>query len=178
MGLLVDTRNTLRTMLSKCYALQHWGSNTFSEAQLLARIYTDCLPDPANGKAHTLAEFNAFRPFLLVGINAANPLSLKKDAVGGTIGDFAISGSLIVAIDQTVSGNSEQAIDNNFQTLIDSVICSGNPNQPGLLELTNTAGSLAITDIVVDGIFRMQPEEVISKGDAQRAYLRIEWAVK
>jgi hypothetical protein len=165
-------------MLSKCYHLQQWNGRGFTESQLYNRIYANCLPDPENGVAHTLEELNAFRPFVLVGINAANPLSLKKDAVGGTLGDFAISGSLIVAIDQLVVGESESEIDDAFQTLIDNVICSGNPSQPGLIELMNTAGSLAITDIVVDGIFRMQPEEVISKGDAQRAYLRIEWSIK
>jgi hypothetical protein len=178
MGALVESRECLRRMLSRVHALQNWGNRTFTEQQLLARIYVNTLPDPQSGTTHTKSEFEAFRPFVLIGINPAGSLAMRRDAMAGGLGAFQVSGSLVVAIDQEVDGDSEAEIDANFETFIDSVIQTGNPAQPGLIDLVGTEDSLFIVELHIEGIFRMQPEEIVSKGDAQRAYLRIDWGVR
>src|SRR5574343_441456 len=141
MGLMINARDCLRRMLSRCYALQNWSGNAFSEAQLLARIYANAIPDPSgNSVEHSLSELNALRPYIIVGQNFSVPMSLKRDAIGGSFGSFSPSGSLMVILDQV-----------------------------------GQADSLSIKNIVVEGIYRIEPEQVMSKGDAQRAYIRVDW---
>src|SRR5574343_372413 len=120
MGLMINARDCLRRMLSRCYALQNWSGNAFSEAQLLARIYANAIPDPAgNSVEHSLSELNALRPYIIVGQNFSVPMSLKRDAIGGSFGSFSPSGSLMVILEQIAVGASESEIDTNFETLID-----------------------------------------------------------
>lgn len=179
MGAMIQAREALKSMLAKCVALRVWNGVNYTEQQLLDRIHFDVLPDPANGVSHTREEYQAYRPFVLLGINAANPYSIKRDASGSTLGSWAPSGSFMIAIDQAVDSNSSEAESEEvFQSLVDAVISTGDPNNPGLVEQIGLEGSLAITEITVEGIFRMMPEEVVSKGDAQRAYIRVEWGVK
>lgn len=173
---IMEAREALKTMLTKCAALQGWG---YTEVQLQDRIHFDALPDPANGVSHTAEEYKAFRPFVIVGVNATNPLTIKRDGVGGGLGTWGLSGSMMIAVDQAVNeSSSEQENEEDFQSRIDALISTGNPATPGLVELIDQAGSLAINEIAIEGFFRVLPEEVVSKGDAQRAYIRIDWGVK
>lgn len=176
---MISAREALKSMLAKCVALRNWNGANYTDLQIRDRIHFDVLPDPANGVSHTREEYQAFRPFVLLGINAANPYSIKRDASGSTMGSWAPSGSFMIAIDQAVNPDAaEQENEESFQSLIDAVISTGDPNNPGLVEQIGLAESLSITEITVEGIFRMMPEEVVSKGDAQRAYIRVEWGVK
>jgi hypothetical protein len=174
MGLLLDTQDCLRRMISRCVALQSWSGNTFTEAQLLDRVYLDAIPEPAVGSVHTLEELQALRPFVLVGINSESPIRIQRDAMGGG-SSFTPSGSLVMMIEQATEGDTEAEIDRNFATKLESFLFSGNPSQPGLIDQLDAADSIAIQEIHGEGIFRVQPEDEVSKGSAQRAYFRIDW---
>lgn len=177
MGLILDTQDCLRRMISRCTALQSWSGNTFTEAQLLARVYLDAIPDPAVGTLHTLEELESLRPFVLVGVNSQSPIRVQRDAMGGG-SSFTPSGSLMVMIEQETSGATEAEIDRNFTTKLEAFLYSGNPSQPGLIDQLDSADSIAIQEITGEGIYRVQPEEEVSKGSAQRAYFRIDWGTK
>jgi hypothetical protein len=143
---------------------------------LLARVYLDAIPEPANGPTHTLEELETLRPFVLIGINSQNPIRILRDAMGGGA-SFTAKGSLMLMIEQDTVGDTEAEIDRNFTELIEAFLHTGNVSQPGLMDQLDAADSLAIQEIVCDGIYRVQPEEEISKGSAQRAYFRIDWGV-
>lgn len=177
MGLILDTQDCLRRMISRCTALQSWSSKTFTEAQLLARVYLDAIPGPANESVHTLAELEALRPFVLVGVNSQSPIRIQRDAMGGG-SSFSPSGSLMVMIEQKTVGLTEAAIDRNFALKLEAFLHSGNPSLPGLIDQLDSADSIAIQEIHGEGIYRVQPEEEVSKGSAQRAYFRIDWGTR
>lgn len=178
MGLLLDPQDCLRRMVSRCFALQTWQGNNFTEAQLLSRVYLDVLPDPADGSpTHTREELEAFRPYVIVGINGDSPVRIMRDAMGGGCA-FTAKGSLIVILEQDAIGNSESEIDRNFITTVESFLQTGNSVQPGLIDQLDRADSLAIQEITCEGIFRVVADEEVSKGVAQRAYFRIDWGVQ
>lgn len=177
MGLLLDSQDCLRRMVSRCVALQSWGGNTFTEAQLLARVYLDAIPGPATGTMHTLAELEYLRPFVLIGIDGQLPIKIQRDAMGGGV-SFLPSGSLMLMLEQETVGNTEAEIDRNFTSKIEQFLFSNDPVNPGLLDQLDQADSIAIQEVNCEGIYRVQPEEEVSKGSAQRAYFRIEWGVQ
>lgn len=177
MGLMLDAQDCLKRMVSRCVALQSWSGNTFTEAQLFERIYTDAIPEPDNGSTHTLAELQALRPFVVLGIAASSPVRIVRDAMGGG-GSFQVSGSLSLLIEQATEGTTESEIDRNFNQKIESFLFTNSSASPGLLDQLDKADSLAIQEIHCEGFFRVIPEEEISKGEAQRAYFRIDWGVK
>lgn len=174
MGMILDAQDCLVRMLSRCHALQNWGSATYTESQLLERIYVEAIPEPANGSTHTKAELEDLRPYVLVGADTDRAISIKRDGMGGG-SSFNPSGSLLVMIEQQVIDGTEAEIDRDLYTLLDGMLYTGNAAEPGLLDQLDQADSINIMKIDCQGIFRIMPEEVVSKGDAQRAYLRIEW---
>lgn len=176
MGVILDPQNGLRRMVSRCFALQTWQGNIFSESQLLSRIYLNSIPDPQNGSSHTLAELVALRPFVIVGVSGDAPCRLMRDAMGGG-GTFTAKGSLMVMLEQDAIGDSEAEIDFNFMTTLEGFLQTGNGSQPGLIDLLDQSDSLAIQSIECEGVYRAQPDEEISKGVAQRAYFRVDWGV-
>ena len=155
MGLVLDTQDCLRRMISRCVALQSWSGNTFTEAQLLARVYLDAIPGPANGSVHTLDELEALRPFVLVGVNSQSPIRIQRDATGGG-SSFTPSGSLMVMIEQDTEGATEAEIDRNFASKLESFLYTGNPSLPGLIDLLDAADSIAIQEIHSEGIYQVQ----------------------
>lgn len=177
MGALIKSQECLRRMLSRVHALQNWGDNTFTESQLLARIYEDAIPDPADGSIHTLEYINSIRPFVVVGVDASNPITYKRDSMGGGGGVFAPEGSLLFFIEQNANGNSESEIDREFSALIDSMLFTGDSEEPGLLDLTGRDDSLWIKQAECTGVYRVAPEEIVSRGDAVRAYFSVRWGV-
>ena len=175
MGILRDPQACLRRMLSKCHALQTWNGATYTEAQLLTRIYLDVMPDPANGSTHTPDELNALRPFIVVGVSGQNPVVMKRDAMGGGGGAYDLSGSLVIMLEQNAVGDDEAEVDANFIDLLERMFYTGNDAQPGLMDLTGLADSIAIKTINLEVIARSQPDEIVSFGDAQFARIRIDW---
>lgn len=174
MGFLTDHQQCFRRMLSRCYALQNWGTNTFTEAELLARVYENAVPAPANGPVHTLAELEALRPFVVVGVDSVNALKLRRDAFGGA-GSFLPSGHIVFFIEQAANGETESEIDSNFLAVIENMLQTNNPSQPGLMDLEDTEDSLKINELTLEGVFSTEQEDEISKGRAQRAYFRVTW---
>jgi hypothetical protein len=177
MGVLLDAQDCFRRMLARVHALQNWGSNTFTEAELLARIYIDVAPEPENGDSHTVEELNELRPFIVVGISANNAIGLKRYAMGGGGGSFTPFGSLIFFVEQNAVGDTEAEVDREFATVLDSMLFTGDRDQPGIVDLTGDSDTLAIKQIVCDGIYRIEPDEVASKGDSLRAYFRVDWGI-
>ncbi len=177
MGLLLDPQDCLRRMVSRCVALQTWQGNTFSQSQLLARVYLDTIPEPANGSVHTLEELKTLRPFALIGVSGDSPIELLRDAMGGGC-SFTAKGSLMIMLEQDAIDGTESQIDREFLTTIESFLQTGSTVQPGLIDQLDQADSIAIQRITCEGIFRVQPEEEVSKGIAQRAYFRVEWGTQ
>jgi len=161
-------------MLSKCYALQHWQGATYTEAELLDRIYLDALPDPDDGSSRTKEESEALRPFIVLGADVGSPLTIRKVAGGG--GNwFDSSGMINCYIEQAAVGDTESEIDRSFQETMEQTLKSGNPSQPGLLEQVDQSGSLNISSITVMGPYRIDHEEVEAMGDCQMFRLQVRW---
>jgi hypothetical protein len=176
MGVLLDAQDCFRRMLSRVHALQNWGSNTFTESELLARIYLDVAPEPTSD-SYTVEELNALRPFVVVGIAANESLGLKRYAMGGGGGSYQPFGSLLFFVEQNAVGDTEAEVDREFATVLDSMMFTGNRDQPGIVDLTGDEDTLAIKQITCEGIYRIDPDEVLTKGDSLRAYFRVDWGV-
>lgn len=174
MGLITTPVDRLRVMLSKCYALQNWQGETYTEAELLDRIYLDALPDPDDGASRTKEESEALRPFILIGADVGSPLTIRKVAGGG--GNwFDSSGTINVYVEQNAVGDTESEIDRAFQVTMEQTLKTNNQNQPGLLDQVDLPGSLNISSIIVMGPYRIDHEEVEEMGDCQMFRLQVRW---
>lgn len=176
-GWITDTAALLATTLANCHALQTWGGNDWTAAEALARIYHHALPVPAGGLEHTLAELQAYRPFVLIWTEQGDGLEIVRDTAGP---DWAPQsrGHLVACLEQSTPAdlvNDPSAAERDFESMIGRLMGSGNPDQPGLYELSGRPQYLPITRIAYRGIARTANEDVTEIGDAQRAWLDIHW---
>jgi len=167
---------TLRAMLSRCAKIQ----TLFSAAdatEALTRIYLGCLPRPADGRRYTTEELNAYRPFAIVG---PSPNLIISSQVVSSIGTWSHSrmGQCDILIERSFpTGGDDEDDQKDFAwiDLVDGIRQSNDTDEPGLLELHETAGNLSIKSSEILSIYRGDEAEIQMLGDYQAAVLRIQW---
>lgn len=142
-------------------------------SSLGATVYHHHLPPPANQQAHTKAELQALRPFVLLWTNDQDGIRWTKDTAGAD----ACSGSdgeIVIRIERNTPAGTPAEVARNFENLIGS-LCKGSNSQPGLMDLAGDTAYLPIQELRLIEHARTRPEQWTEIGDAQRAYLLVTW---
>jgi hypothetical protein len=175
-GVMHCVLETAKTTLGKCRAWQTWTGVGGTEAAALARIYLDALPKPAsNAETHTLAELQSYRPYIILTDGTDGGFTMLKHAVGG---GFSQKGMIMAEINADVPtniANDLAAVRRAFRISLGNLLRSDDIANPGLAELAETPGCLAINRVEVIGPARTSEEDISELGDAQRAWLEIHW---
>jgi hypothetical protein len=170
-GAIAIARDLLRTMLANTTAFRTWDGATYSEAQALARIYQGSMP-----LATDCLSFGATLPFAVI----TKPSAGTRWRSLSTPRGHRAGGELIVqffraapAEDASDPGKRERS----FENFIGNLIQSGNVSTPGLAELANTSGYLALRDLHEDGPYPVSPEDFPGLGDVQLYLLGVNWGM-
>ena len=136
----------------------------------MARIHDRGLPEPAaKGEAHTLAELQTYRPFVIV----VGSHGRSFDAVSGSGFEFAESGSFTLQFEQDVNpvlADDPEKVEQQFQEDIGGIL-------DDIAGLAGTAGYLALTGIDWDSddVERTPYEAAERIGDAIRTEVVVRW---
>ena len=154
-GCISRPKYLLRDRLAKCWHLQRWQGNTWTEEQLKERIYVDVVPIDLRGEQHRIEKL---RPFVII---SNGQIDWSQNAAPN---GFAHRGSLLATFEQNPAKtpvDPEQWLE--FDNLVEQTIESGNNDEPGLVELMPTEGGydqiIALRSYVGD------PEDKQARGD-------------
>lgn len=124
-GPIAQVKSLLRTMLSECYAFQHWDGLSLSAAMALDRIYFDALPPPLNNASeYTRLELEAKRPFALLYKPVERGIMFRHAASGGRQ-CYLPSGKLVVELHRNVpidELNDPGAADRSFENMVGQLL--------------------------------------------------------
>ena len=174
-GPLATVKDLLRTSLANCTAFREWDGADYTVDEAKARIYLDALP-PSAGAEYTRVELDDLRPFAIISLDE-NGIEYEHDACPN---NYRPRGRLVVCLERKfpdVSGETDPlaAADRQFENMVGLLIQSGNNSEPGLLELSGTAGYLFIRRLALHGPYRVEAKLVQQLGDYQRCFLFIDW---
>ena len=179
-GPIATAKSLLRTMLANCYAFQHLDGATFSESQLLERIYLDALPPPSGTDTNYTRDYlEELRPYAIVFMPEERGFETWYTSSGGRQG-FTPRGVLKIVLFRDVPLDEQDdpgAADRSFENAVGSIIQSGVTNQPGLVELSGTSTYLQLGWIGLDSIQRSHPNQYPTEGDFQAAEITVRWGV-
>lgn len=177
-GPIALAKSILRTMISKCAALQSWDGFTFSESELFDRVYLDALPAPPDFKPeYTREQIEAFRPFVLVYMPPVAGFSMTANSAGSVCGASA-AGSFIVELHRNVKPDEALdpgAVDRSFENTIGRLCSTNDMAAPGLWQLSRYSTYLELRAVELLEVYRAHPDDVPSKGDFQIATLLVQW---
>lgn len=179
-GRISLTAELLATQLATCAAFRNWTGAAWTVEQARERIYHNALPPPAVGDAHTLAEWQRYRPHALIWTADDLGLTLHRDTAGPGC-CVESQGRLVIAFEQAVPAaiKADAAeVDRRFQNFIGRVMHTGDPASPGLMDLAGDLAHLPISTLTLRGIARTAPEDLTEIGDAQRAWLDVSWSTR
>lgn len=144
-------------------------------ADLSGTIHPNQLPPPTNGISHTGADLAALRPFALIWTTDDGYRAKRTTSGGGICNEF--SGSLIIRLERnTPTGQTPAEVERDWENILGRIINSGDLAEPGLLELAGDPRYLPIDEITLLEHSRTAPEHVKDIGDAQRAFLLVEYS--
>lgn len=180
-GPISSAKSLLRTMLSKCAALQAIDGASFSEAELLERIYLDALPAPPDFRPeYSREEMEQLRPFVLLYMPGMTGFGMQAVSAGSVTG-AASHGSFIVELHRSVPEAETKdpgAIDRSLENILGRLLSTNDMNSPGLWQLSRYGTFLELTNTELLEVFRTHPDEVPSKGDFQIATLLVQWGTQ
>ncbi len=168
-GILSLTQENLRIALAACATFRTL-CGAADQAEALAKIHHDGLPDPANGAAeHTISELEALRPYAIVYTAEEQGLQTRALATGGS---FNATTNLCLQLVRSVTAEVGDAPDSdaNMQWLntVGKIIDE-------LWALNADAGYLQFADITLArGPTWASREEIPAKGLTQIAELTVQ----
>jgi hypothetical protein len=172
-GCISSARELLATSLANCTAFRSWSGPTWSVAEARTHVHQQALPE----EGEDWLQLESLRPFAVI----ARPNNANRFAHLASPRCFSSSGMLVVELHWSPPPLDKDDVGRNvraFENFLGSLIRTGDSNAPGLLDLSGTYGYLNIVEVVVDGPYRVSPQEVAVVGDCYLAYLEIEWGVR
>ncbi|QDT07998.1 hypothetical protein K227x_64280 [Rubripirellula lacrimiformis] len=141
-----------------------------------ATVHHNALPEKPGGEPHTLAELVAQRPFAKIW-TTDDGIEWTRDTTRGGACTSSM-GELIIHLERnTPEGLAANEADRDFENLIGR-LCKGNADNPGLMDLAGDARYLPITRLLLLDHSRTDRSKRESIGDAQRAFLLVQWSTK
>ncbi len=158
----------LRTSLAASAAFQSLVGAADATAAA-AKIYHDAFPKPANNKqAHSLDELNALRPCAIV---YTEDFETTRDATDYCWHQKGVIRAVIYRNVPTADKNNQSKLETDFRTIMGEIM-------QDLIDLSETAGYLAVRGMRTEGPYRTDNEELNAIGDAQAYELIIRWGVE
>lgn len=178
-GVILAHLDAFAAMLRDCYWFRRSLSvdTPWTEAEAAARIHFDALPVPKAGAAlHSREELDALRPFALYWTGDSG-LAVKSD--DADYGPTLYQGTIAVRLEATVPRayrDDPSGAARWFAQWIGRLISTGDPDEPGLLELSGEDGYLPLRSVAIAyGPARTQTHEIHDLGDAIACELDLEW---
>jgi len=143
------------------------------------RIHYDALPPPTPGPAYTKPQLIAARPFALLWSDLSSGYKIEAGSQGP--GCPVQSGKIICQIELNVPVEhyaNPETLSLWANRLLGRIIRTGEPNTPGLWDLSRTASYLPIQSIELHSYERTTKKEATELGDAIIAELSIHWSTK
>ncbi len=174
-GPLLIALDAAKRMLAAC---DQWQAIAGGEAST-ERIHYDALPAPDPGPQFTRAQMIAARPFALLWQDISGGYRIESGSATPHCPNQ--SGKIICQIELNVpaehAGNPT-ALADWANRLIGRLIRTGDPEAPGLWDLSRSPGFLPVTAIDVDNYVRTNPKEFRELGDAIIFELAITWSTR
>lgn len=170
-GHIALAQAALKTMLADCETFQELAEADDATAAAES-IHLRGLPKPADGKRHTKAELQAYRPYAIIFTHREDGLQARADATSADGFDFAISGQLGIRLERDAggtNGDDPASQDNEEWENILGKIWSE------LCDLAGRGGYLAATAIDLVDFNWNQKAEQESMGIYQGALYTIDW---
>ena len=169
-GCISTPRELLANTLANCTAFRSWSGPTWSVSEAATHVHQQALPE----EGEDWLSMDAARPFAVIARpDHANRIRREAQPRG-----FIAAGGFVVelhwsppSLDRDDHGKNIRA----FENFLGALIMTGDVNAPGICELSGTYGYLNASDIIVDGPYRVRPDEVPVVGDCYVAYLNIEF---
>ena len=176
MSLILDHLNRVRQMLANCKPLQRWlGIDPAAPdaAEMAAnKIYLEGISS-GTGKELTQNEQNNLRPYVLVVMSSDGGMTWDKR---GAPNCWRGSGEIGIVLSKQCD---DTTIADIFATTADSVgkiISSEVSGEPGLIELSDSAGYLNVNKIDVYFQGRTPQDEIINYGDAYDVLIMLSYS--
>lgn len=179
-GVILEHLDAFAAMLRDCHWFRRALSEVspFTEAEAAARIHFDALPVPkVDAEHHSREELDELRPFALYW-TADGGLSVSSDGVF----DYAPTlhkGTITVRLEATVPKAYRDDLSGAarwFAEWIGRIISTGNPDEPGLFELSGQAGYLPIRNVTLAyGPARTDKKRIHEDGDAIACEIDVAW---
>lgn len=162
-GPISHAADRLRLTLEACAAF----------AELSATVHMGQLPPPASGTEHPLDELVALRPFALLWTTDTGYKTTRDTT--GAVG--RAEGELIIRLERnTPAGETPAEAERSWENLLGRIIQSGDNANPGLVELASDVRYLPIDSVAMIEHSRTDPAHLKAIGDAQRAFLLVNWS--
>lgn len=176
-GVITVQEELLRTTLAACTTFQTWvGAANASQAA--EHVYLEALPVDLDWSDYMeLERIKARRPFAMIWTSESDGLRIRSIASPyGT----TISGTLYIRFEGNVDPDVAEdyaEVDRLFKNTIGSILQSGDVSNPGLVELSGTAGYRDLEQITVKYWARTHKDQRPTLGDAQMCEIAIAWGV-
>lgn len=176
-GVISEPLQIARTTLANCTEFQAW-TGTSNAADALERIHLAGLPPTTNDgrDEFTETEIDNIRPFAIVESNQAAGNTFVHHGTSAPQRHYKRGGEILIYLEQAVSDDlldDPAELDRQFQNTLGAMIF--HETGSGLLDLSGTAGYLAINMLTVTETQRASNYERVASGDAISAIFEITW---
>ena len=141
-----------------------------------ATVYHNALPEKVDGTPLTKTEKMSQRPFAKIWTTDDGIEWSRETTRGGAC--TSSQGDLIIHIERnTPTDVAAGDIDRDFENLIGQ-FCKGTADAPGLMDLAGDPRYLPITRLLMLDHSRTDRTKREALGDAQRAFLLVQWSTE
>jgi hypothetical protein len=176
MSIILEHLNRVRLMLSQCKPLQRWlgidPASPDAAAMAADKIYLEGISS-GTGQELTNAEQQTLRPYVLVVMSADSGMVWEKRAAPNC---WRGSGEIGIILSKQCDDTTIADIFAKTADEVGKIISNTVSNEPGLLELADTAQYLNINRLEVTFQGRTPQEEVINYGDAYDVLIIMSYA--
>jgi hypothetical protein len=171
-NVLTEPVAALARMFADCKPFAEWLGIPHNATETARRIYTDGVTPLGDAQTMGADALLALRPFLLLYPDQRG-YRFKRDAMPNC---YSGNGQILAVLSRSYDPNQTATqVWNQAAATIGKIISNPDANAPGLLEMANTAGYLAFSDLEVTFLGRTPPESVTDYGDAYDVLLVFEY---
>lgn len=175
MGVLLDPLQRIASTLSRCVHVARWfGFDGATPEQIADRIYLDGIgSDVAGSETMSAEQQQSLRPYIVIYPSSEAGYHFSRNAAPNC---FAAKGTAIVVLSKGFdSALSPSEFFRQCAEQIELIVSCDDPDEPGLLEMAQFAGNIAIDELSVYFEGRTPEESKLDYGDAYDVVLVLEY---